>query len=129
MKVEIKGFNLRDRCGYCTVTREPGDPKFHNSGWGAQGNQGESKLLYYVKKILNARGYDLIKKRIQKDGHMMGDQYQQYLRARKSSKDPSKNIYIYNHRYAIEGAEEEFNKNGSVTLMVAFNVFDISQKE
>jgi len=116
MKAEIKD-------GYIVVKREATDPKFRNTGWGANGNQGESRLLYHLKNLLNSMGYDLIKKCIQKDGHMMGDQYQQYLRSRKPSGDPSKDIYIYNHRYAIEGAEEEFNENGEVMLMLVTDVF------
>jgi len=116
MKVEMKG-------NYCIVTREPGDPKFRNTGWGANGNQGESRLLYHLKNLLNSMGYDLIKKRVQKDGHMMGDQYMQYLRTRKPSGNPNKDIYIFNHRYAIQGAEVNFNERGETILAVETDVF------
>ena len=47
-----------------TIQREPGDPKFY----GDRAAAGESALLYYLKKHLNSQGYDLIKKRMQKDG-------------------------------------------------------------
>jgi len=117
MKVELKG-------NVCIVTRETGDPVFRNTGWGTPGNQGESRLLYHIKNILNARGYNLIKKRIQKDGHMMGDGYQQYLRTRKSSGDPSKDIYIYNHNYAVRGIEVGFNEDGIVHLAVVSDIFN-----
>ena len=82
MKVEIKG--------YCVVvTREEGDPRFS----GVKNGAGESRLLYHIKNILNAQGYDLIKKRMHKDGHLM-DNLQQYLRTRKPSGEPDKDIYI-----------------------------------
>ena len=121
MKVELKG-------NVCIVTREKGDPKFRNTGYGANGNQGESKLLYHVKKILIARGYDLIKKRVQKDNHLMGDQYQQYIRTRKPSGESHKDIYIFNHNYAIRGAEVGFNEDGIVHLTVWYDVFNGSIK-
>ena len=125
MKVEIIRYKHRTEYGVCVVTKEPGDPKCH----GIKFAKGESRLLYHVKNILNSQGYDLIKKRIQKDGHMMGDQYQQYLRTRKPSSDPEKNIYIYNGRYQIEGAEEDFNRQGEVRLMVVFDVFKKAEED
>jgi len=56
----------------------------------------------------------------------MGDQYQQYLRTRKPSGDPTKDIYIYNHNYAVRGAEVGFNENGTVHLTVWSDVFSKS---
>lgn len=106
MKVELKD-NL------CIVTREKGDPHFRDSGWGS----GESRLLYHVKKILNARGFNLIKKRMCKDGHLM-DEYQQYLRPRRCPDDPDKNIAILNERYSIEGANKTFSARGQVVLTI-----------
>jgi len=44
----------------------------------------ESAWWYDLKKTLNAQGYDLIKKVMSKDGHMVGgDDYPYYLRDRK----------------------------------------------
>ena len=112
MKVE-----LRERC--CIVTKEPGDPHFSGVFHAA----GESRLLYHIKKILNARGYDLIKKRMWKDGHLMDDM-QQYLRTRKPSGDPNKDIYIYSSFFAIEGAEGVLNRSGQVCLTLVTDVFN-----
>lgn len=112
MKVEIIGYR-------CTVTKEPGDPKFS----GIVNAAGESRLLYHIKKILNARGYDLIKKRMYKDGHLMSDM-QQYLRARKKSGDPDKDIYIYNGMWNVRGAEEYLNRDGKVGLIVVKDIFN-----
>lgn len=111
MKVEIKGHA-------CIVTREPGDPRFS----GVVNAAGESQLLYHVKNILNQQGYDLIKKRMHKDGHLMDD-LQQYLRTRKKTGIPEKDIYIYNANWAVEGAEEPFNRDGQVVLTVVTDVF------
>ena len=94
----------------CVVTREPGDPKFY----GVRNAAGESRLLYAVKQELNRRGYDLIKKRMHKDGHMVDDM-QQYLRSRKLKPGA---IAIYNPSFLIRGAEEDYNHSGTVTLSV-----------
>ena len=96
--------------GVCHVEREKGDPKFRSTGWG----NGESRLLHHVKKILNQQGYDLIKKRMWKDGHLV-DEQQQYLRTRKTN---GKVIAIYNTSWAVAGAERDFNEYGHVDLSV-----------
>ena len=95
-----------------TVVREKGDPRFY----GIKHGKGESRLLHQIKMKLNKLGYDLIKKRMCKDGHLT-DQYQQYLRSRKIKKG-AKNICIHNHMFAIRGAEEDFNNEGKVELMI-----------
>jgi len=117
MKVEIDARRKR-MGGTCTVTREKSDPVFRDSGWGS----GESRLLYHVKKILNARGFDLIKKRMCKDGHLV-DSDQLYLRTR-SSKSPKPHVYIYNMGWAIEGADVIFKHDGVVKLGVIYDVFE-----
>jgi hypothetical protein len=109
MKVELF-FNKESGEGSCTVIREPGDPKFRNSGWG----DGESRLLYHVQKALKAQGYDFIKKRMWKDGHMV-DERQQYLRERKVFKG-WRMLIIRNDQWAIEGADKTFNRGGKVIL-------------
>lgn len=106
MKVTL---NIKKRV--CTVKREDNDPKFNDSEWGS----GESRLLYHVKNILNAKGYDLIKKRMCKDGHMVSED-QLYLRSRNlKSKKP---IAIFNSFWQVRGANECFNEHGSVEFDV-----------
>lgn len=112
MKVEMKEHR-------CIVTKEPGDPRFS----GVVNAAGESRLLHHIKNILNKRGYDLIKKRMWKDGHLVDDMMQ-YLRARKPSGDTSKDIYIYNSNWNVEGAEAALNRDGKVALTVERNVFN-----
>jgi hypothetical protein len=103
----------------CKVTREKGDPVFS----GTVNAAGESRLLHHLKKILNARGYDLIKKHMAKDGHLMSDM-QQYLRTRKKTGKPSKDIYIYNSMWSINGADFYLRLNGSFTFSVVRDVFN-----
>ena len=111
MKAEIKN-------NACIVTREQNDPCFY----GKQNASGESKLLYHVKNILNKQGYDLIKKRMYKDGHLVDD-LQQYLRVRKATGNPEKDICIYNQHWSIQGAETAYNKTGRTVLYVMRDLF------
>ena len=111
MKVTIQGHA-------CIVTKEPGDPHFS----GIVNAAGESRLLYHVKNILNQQGYDLIKKRMHKDGHLVDD-LQQYLKTRKKTGVPEKDICIWNQNWAIEGAEAPFNRDDQVVLTVETDVF------
>ncbi len=84
------------------VIREDGDPKLYT----------DSLLLYKVKQKLNSMGFDFIKKRMWKDGHMVDDD-QQYLRDRKHKGHPK---MVYWNRHAVYGAWDDYNK-GYVTLI------------
>ena len=94
-----------------TFIREEGDPKFY----GIREAKGEHALLHYLKKHFNAEGNDFIKKRVEKDGHMMGDEYQPYLRTR-NAKSKGLNCCIYSGFYALRGANTDWNE-GKVTLL------------
>jgi len=85
--------------------------------------KGESLLLHRLKKILNARGYDLIKKRMWRDGHLVDDM-QQYLRTRKKTGNPNRDIYIHNSCWAIEGADARLKRDGWVLLTLTRDVFN-----
>ena len=97
----------------CTVTRENGDPRFHSSGWA----QAESTFLYHVLQEVKKQGYDVIKKRMWKDGHLVDDT-QQYIRTRKWGRvdSQSNEFAIYNSEYDIYDACEEFNTSGEIRL-------------
>ena len=97
-----------ERC-ICLVEKEPGDQTYHGVRYAA----GESLLLYHVKKILNSQGYDFIKKRMWRDGHLVDDM-QQYLRERKPVDD--RMFAIYNTFWQIEGADERLRRDGKVVL-------------
>ncbi len=107
---------------YVTFTREDGDPRFH----GTRSAEGEHALLHYLKQWLNARGFVLIKKRVQKDGHLMEDQFQPYLRSKNGMKERASvtapHIYLVSGFYALRGANEDWNE-GRVTLELHGDVF------
>jgi hypothetical protein len=88
---------------YVTVTRDPFDPRPSN----------ESHLLHMIKKELIAQGFDVIKKRMWKDGHMVSD-HCQYIRSR-NVKAPDA-FMLWDDQYAIRDLAEDFRKNGVVTL-------------
>lgn len=73
----------------------------------------ESHLLYMIKKNLIAQGFDVIKKRMWKDGHMVSD-HCQYIRSR-NTKDPDA-FMLWDDQYAVRDLAEDFRKNGVVTL-------------
>ena len=100
--------------------REEGDPKFYGTKHAA----GEHALFNYIKKWLNSRGFCLIKKRAQKDGHMVGDKYQPYLRTAKAfpAEMCQPHIMIISDFYALRGANEDWNE-GEVTLELVADCF------
>ena len=102
MKVELK-----ETC--CIVTKEKGDKKIY----GDLNAAGESLLLYKVKQELIKQGHKVIKKRMYKDDHMTCEM-RQYIRTVPGYK-PS--FCIYNNRYDIEHANDNFNR-GEVILTV-----------
>lgn len=108
-------------CTAVTFFREEGDPKFHGTG----GAKGEHALFHHIKTWLNARGFELIKKRAQSDGHMIGDEYQPYLRCRKPAAGIP-HIYIWSGFYQIRGANEDWN-SGEVTLIVTPDCYERGQ--
>ena len=98
------------------LVREEGDPKFY-------GDTGESRLLYHAKRLLNECGFDLVKVRMWKDGHLVDD-LQQYIRARKGSKGP--HICIYSTFWAIHGANVPWNC-GTVSLRMQQDIWGVGQ--
>ncbi len=79
--------------------------------------------MYWLKNLLNTKGFNLIKKRIQSDGHLYGNEYTQYLRAKnRSMKYP--HIYIYDQDYAIRNSAEDFNGNKEVIFQIEGNIWE-----
>jgi len=103
--------SLDFKVGKCLIEREKGDPQFRDSEWGS----GESRLLYHIKKVLNAEGWDFIKKRMYKDGHLVSDQ-QLYLRERKVDKGCNCCWAIWNQNWAVASANKSFNEDGKAVL-------------
>lgn len=110
MKVE-----LNFESGKCIVIKEEGDKSIPVSGWiKTYGGDPSSTLLYNIKKILNKRGYNLIKKRMSKDGHLTSEE-KQYLVTRNKR---GQNFCIYDSQYDIRDAREDFNIEGKVVLSI-----------
>ena len=107
--------------GYVTFHRDKSDPRLY----GTRFAKGEHCLMHRIAKWLNARGFDVIKKRAQRDNHMIGDSYQPYIRCRKPAKAVP-HIYIWSGFYALHGANEDWNE-GSVTLLLETDVFGKGQ--
>ena len=121
-------FLVSPGSGLVTFIRGEDDPKFY----GNVHAKGEHALFYFIKRWLNARGFNLIKKRAQQDGHMLGDEYQPYLRCMSKTAlargcdNPkingwvSPHIMIYSGIYAIRGANEDWNE-GKTELQIQGN--------
>uniref|UniRef100_A0A6M3JS70 Uncharacterized protein n=1 Tax=viral metagenome TaxID=1070528 RepID=A0A6M3JS70_9ZZZZ len=101
-----------------TVEKEHGDKNFYNTDWAS----GESTFLHCLKKVLNNCGFDLIKKRMWKDGHLV-DADQLYLRTRNPSGDSAKDIMLYNAHWQINGLDKDWNQSGKCTLALVQNCF------
>lgn len=108
-------------CSCVTFYREAGDPRFH----GLKFAKGEHALFHFIARWLVARGFDLIKKRAQKDGHMIGDQYQPYLRCRKP-RGGVPHVMVWSGFYALRGANEDWNR-GQVSLLLETDCFERGQ--
>jgi hypothetical protein len=110
MRFELTSYSL-------TAIREENDQKFY----GRYEARGESRLLYHIKNALNENGFDLIKTRMWKDGHMVSDM-QQYLRT-KNPRSNTPHVMIYSPFWMVRGAEEDWNR-GQVTLQVITDCFE-----
>lgn len=110
MKFQISGSVL-------TVIKESTDKKYY----GTRNAAGESNFLYDLKKQLSSKGFDLVKKRMWKDGHLVDDM-QQYLKTpKKSSKAP--HIYLYGGFWTARGLNDDFN-NGSVDISIEYDIYE-----
>ena len=104
-----------------TFIREDNDPKFY----GICHAKGEHALFNFIKKWLNERGFDFIKKRAQDDNHLVGDEYQPYLRCRVKGKKQLKNSHpfaLISGFYALHGANEDWNKGQVDLILHGFDV-------
>jgi hypothetical protein len=103
-------MNVRFERTTLVVERAPGDPRMRGGSWGSA----ESQLLYHIKKYLNRHGFDLVKKRMWRDGHLVSDD-QLYLRSRNLK---AGDFAIWNGSYAIYDSGERFMRDGRVVLNV-----------
>ena len=108
MKVTISRHNNH---GTCVVEEQEGDPKFYK----------ETAFFHALKKSLIELGYDVIKKRMWKDGHLVDD-LQFYIRTRKKKPDRD-SFCIYQSDFMIRQIFEPWNEEGKVKLWVMYDIF------
>jgi hypothetical protein len=95
MKVELDIEKRKLR-----VTKEKGDMRIIN----------ESHLMYRILQSLKSQGYDVIKKRMWKDGHMVSDSIQ-YIRTRKPK---PYDFAIWDDQYAIRDSAKGYETDGCI---------------
>lgn len=91
------------------IVREPRDPQYYS----------DSALFVAIKRELQRKGMDVIKKLMWKDGHMVSDD-QYYVRSRDHRSPDSFAIYWGHH--AEYGPYEDWNQKGLVKMLVALNL-------
>lgn len=73
----------------------------------------ESAFFYALKIVLQAQGYDVIKRLMSRDGHLMGEEkYTHYIRDRKWK------FAVIDGNWAVRAVEKEFNDSRSVNLQM-----------
>ena len=85
----------------CLVEKEPGDAPV----------SGESCLLVQVKRKLQEQGYDVVKKPMWRDGHLVSAD-QRYIRARDWS------FCVLDADFAIRDSAQAYNRDGRFVFMV-----------
>ena len=91
-----------DFVGYVTVSYMKGAPKLYT----------DSLVLHRLRNVLQDAGLDVIKKRMDKDGHLTGCVH--YVRSRNRTPNHPF-IYIYDNDYALRFTYQDLNKAGKVT--------------
>jgi hypothetical protein len=75
----------------------------------------ESDLFYRLRNVLIRTGYDVIKKEMAKDGHMVADGVY-YVRSRRINRHDS--FAIFDGDYAIRSAAQDYNRDDEVELAI-----------
>lgn len=79
----------------------------------------ETLFWYKLKQLLQSQGFDVIRKEMAKDGHMVDD-HEFYVRSRNLKK--KKSFWIYDPYWNIDWTHAEYNKLGKVNLSIEYNV-------
>lgn len=111
MNIQFKKDDCFPDHGVVIITKEKDDPKYYK----------ETTFWHALKKELLNQGYDVIKKLMWKDGHLVdSDLY--YIRTRKIRGKDS--FYIYQNDGAIRLVFEDFNNHGTQTLEVKWDIWE-----
>jgi hypothetical protein len=95
MLIEIRDHTV-------VLRREVTDKKYYNN---------ESLFLYRAKQALVRLGYDCIKKRAWKDGHLVDDTLM-------CIRDRKRRWMLYDSQHAIRNLAENFDSLGEVSLSI-----------
>lgn len=93
-------MKLQTRGDRVTVTRDDTDKRIYS----------ESAFWYAVRNTLRGSGRDVVKRLMQKDGHMMGDNSTYYVRAR------NWDFAIFDGDWAVRDLAKDYRENGTVIL-------------
>ena len=85
--------------GICKLVREKGE-RFRNS----------SQVFFQLRNLMRGAGYDVVKRNMEQDGHLMGDRHTYYVRDRRGR------FAVYDGDYAIRDTARDLNEHGMVLL-------------
>jgi len=94
------------RNGTITIIREEGDKKVYN----------DSTLMRHIARKLNEMGYNVVKKLMWRDGHMVDDN----LTYIKTKRTDEQSFFIYDGAYNIRSAYKDYNE-GELILNMCFD--------
>ncbi len=92
--------------GYAVfLEREEGEPRVRN----------ESDLFVRLRNVLRAQGYDVVKKEMSKDGHMISEGV---FYVRTKNMESRNSFAFYDVHYAVRDIALDYNVKGKVTLRI-----------
>lgn len=65
------------------------------------------------------RGYQVCRASLQKDGHLMGDNWMQYIRTRKNAPKSAPQVMIYDPDWQVRNSADDFNNGQPVRFAIA----------
>jgi hypothetical protein len=98
-------MRLEQTKGRIKLMREYSEPYVRN----------ESDLFLRLRNVLIRLGYDVIKKLMWKDGHLV-DEYEHYVRSRHVNRPDA--FAIYDSDYVIRSSAQEYNREGEIDLTI-----------
>lgn len=102
--------------GVLVVERDGGPRISVYRGFGGRQVVDPSSTFWkHVQRKLAALGYDFVKKRMWRDGHLMSDE-QIYLRERKETN--GRQLALWDGEYALRNAVDDYNAGHRVRLVV-----------
>jgi hypothetical protein len=70
----------------------------------------DSEVFFKLRKLMRGQGYDVVKRNMEQDGHLMGDKHTYYIRQRYWK------FAIYDPDYAIRSLHDQLTKRGIAHL-------------